>query len=787
MKFTFSALKKLIETDKTPLEVADTLINLGIEVESIHDQGAELAPFKIARIVDVTPHPDADRLQICLVDYGEKKSDPLQIVCGAPNARAGIKVVLALPGVIIPSTGDKIRKGRVRGVESAGMLCSSKELGLGEDHAGIIELDPTYEVGLSFASVVDTEVIFDISITPNRGDCFSVYGIARDLAAKGIGHLKEVSASPLDKAKESHELVKITSANCHAFGAVLIENVDNKPSPKWLQDYLKHAGMKSISALVDVTNFISHYYGRPLHVFDADKLSGSMIVRDAYKGETIKALDEITYTLTNQEIVVADQKNPQAIAGIMGGLHSGCQPSTTRVILEGAIFSPEAIMRSGQRLAIHSEARLRFERGVDANFTLNGISLAATMILELCGGSISKWQWLNPKPHQDAAISFNPDNYSKQTGCKANVQQGKNILTNLGMHVDDSDPENWKIIPPSWRHDITCQEDIIEEWLRISGYENLPVVSLPPAKSMVEQPNSYLLEKTARRVLTTIGYDEAITWSFTSEILAKEFSNSSFITLSNPLSQDQAIMRPCSVMSLHEVAMRNYDYGEEAGNYFEIGKSYLKTNESIYDEQPCITGLIYGMNHQRHWQKKQESVDFYRVKSDVLQLFEAWGLPTANLTWSITNAMWLHPGQGADVSLGKNIIAKLGILHPRLTKKTAMVGFEIYLDKLPPVKNKLRAKVVSEFPTVKRDFAFIVKPDFCADDLCRVIRRVDQNFIKDAYVFDNYIDPETKQRSVAVEVVMQSEKETLNEDMIKPLTVLILKVAHDKCGATLKI
>lgn len=785
MKFTYSSLLKLLKTTATPREISDALVDLGLEVESLDDARAQIEPFVLAKIIEAGPHPDADRLQVCTVDYGA--AEKLQIVCGAPNARKGIKVALALAGVIIPATGDKLKKGKVRGVESEGMMCSTRELNLGDDHDGIMELQTDLPLGTSLAEIIDAPIIFDVSITPNRGDCFSVYGIARDLAAKGIGTLNAVEIPALDQSKTCDDLVTITTDKCEAFGAVLIEGVTNAESPACIQNYLKNSGMKSISALVDVTNFINHYYGRPLHVFDADTLKGPLHVRDAKSGEKIKALDEETYDLIDSDVVVADDCAPQAIAGVMGGLDSGCQMSTTRVVLEGALFNPTAITRTGQRLNIHSDARTRFERGVDSQFTLPGIEKAVEMILKICGGSVTKWQWLEKKPYTSETIEFSPSLYEKRTGCTAQFSQGKAIFENLGMQVDDQNHELWKVQVPSWRHDLSCAEDLVEEWLRVAGYDHLPSTPLPAISTKIEHNLLYEQQKMARRILTIMGYDEAITWSFTSEEDAKSYGCDHLARIQNPLSLDQGVMRPSVVMSLIEVAKRNMAYGVDRGKIFEIGKSYTHPQEDNFKEANIVASLLYGMNHPRHWKQKQEKVDFYTIKANLLQTFDALGIPTANLTWQPFGDEWLHPGQSAQVSLGKNTLAKVGVMHPKLSGKVAMAAFEIYMDQLPPVKNKLSAKVVSEFPAVTRDFAFNVAQDFCGQTLCQTVSKVDQKLIKDVYIFDNYVDPQTSQRSVAVEVKLQSDTQTLSEEMITDIYMRIVASCEKVLGITLKL
>jgi len=804
MKFTLSWLKEHLDTDADAATIGERLTAIGLEVESITDPGAALKDFIVGEVVTAEKHPNADKLRLCSVSDGK---DTLQIVCGAPNARAGIKVVLARPGTTIPASGDVLKLGTIRGVESRGMMCSARELLLGEDHDGIIELKAGAKVGqgvvaaLVEAGLLANDPMFDVSITPNRGDAASVFGIARDLAASGLGTLKTEKVQPVAGKFPSPKKITLdfTPENkdaCPIFAGRLIRGVKNGAAPKWVQDRLKSVGMKSISALVDATNLVSQDRGRPLHVFDADKVTGGLQARMARDGEEVLALDEKTYVLDNQTIVIADDAHALSIAGIMGGMDSGSFENTVNVFIESAWFDPARIARAGRKQAIISDARYRFERGVDPQFVLPGLELCTQYILEWCGGEASDVVIAGALPHPHKPILFDPAFVESFGGIKIARERIIEILDDLGFVVEDHAPKEktLHVVPPSWRHDVDGPADLVEEVVRIHGLTDVPSVALA-RPSAVAQPvlsKSQRRSRTARRALAVRGFNETVSFSFIARDQAKLFGGGDDARqLSNPIASDLDALRPSILPSLLAAAARNAARGFADLQLFEIGAAF---DSGQPEAQKTIAAVIRTGGPERHWQKSGDASALFAVKADLLAALEA--ITGAPMTAPITQGApgWYHPGRSGTIAMGPKVIAQFGELHPKVLAafdlKVPAAGFEIFLDAIPDAKSKGKAKPLfapSPFQAIERDFAFVVDAKVAAGEIVKTVKLADRNLIESVTVFDVYEGKGVAegQKSVAVAVRIQPKDATLTDADIEALAQKIVAAAL-KLGATLR-
>jgi len=800
MKFTLSWLKEHLDTNADAATIGERLTSIGLEVESITDPGAALKDFIVGEVVTAEKHPNADKLRLCTVSDGK---DSLQIVCGAPNARAGIKVVLARPGTTIPASGDVLKLGTIRGVESRGMMCSARELLLGEDHDGIIELKAGAKVGapvvaaLVDAGLLANDPLFDVSITPNRGDAASVFGIARDLAASGLGKLKTDKVQPVQGKFPSPKKISLdfTPENkgaCPIFAGRLIRGVKNGPAPKWVQDRLKSVGMKSISALVDATNLISQDRGRPLHVFDADKLSGNLHARMAKDHEQVLALDEKTYVLDSETIVIADDSFARGIAGIMGGMDTGSFEDTKNVFLESAWFDPARIARAGRKQGIISDARYRFERGVDPQFVLPGLELCTQLILEWCGGEASDVVIAGALPPPHKPILFDPALVESFGGIKVARERIIDILEDLGFVVEDRGTLH--VVPPSWRHDVDGPADLVEEVVRIHGLADVPSVALNRT-SAVAAPvlsKSQRRTRTARRALAVRGFNECVTFSFIARDHAKLFGGGDEARqLSNPIASDLDALRPSVLPSLLAAAARNAARGFSTLQLFEIGAAF---DSGMPEAQKTVAAAIRTGNAERHWQKGGEASGLFAAKADLLAALEA--ITGAPMSAPITQGgpAWYHPGRSGTIAMGPKVIAQFGELHPKILAafdlKVPAAGFEIFLDAIPDTKSKGKAKPLfapSPYQAIERDFAFVVDAKLAAGDVVKAVKLADRNLIDTVTVFDIYEGkgvPEG-QKSVAVAVRIQPRDATLTDAEIEALAQKIVAAAL-KLGATLR-
>jgi len=800
MKFTLSWLKEHLDTDADAATIGTRLTAIGLEVESITDPGAALKDFIVGEVVTAEKHPNADKLRLCTVSDGK---DTLQIVCGAPNARAGIKVVLARPGTVIPASGDVLKLGTIRGVESRGMMCSARELLLGEDHDGIIELKTGVTVGapvvaaLVDAGLLANDPLFDVSITPNRGDAASVYGIARDLAASGLGTLKTDKVQPVagkfpSPKKISLDFAPEDKSACPIFAGRLIRGVKNGPAPKWVQDRLKSVGMKSISALVDATNLISQDRGRPLHVFDADKLSGNLHARMAKDHEQVLALDEKTYVLDNQTIVIADDSFARGIAGIMGGMDTGSFEDTKNVFIESAWFDPARIARAGRKQAIISDARYRFERGVDPQFVLPGLELCTRLILEWCGGEASDVVIAGALPPPHKPVLFDPALVARFGGINVRRERIIGILENLGFMVEDHGILH--VVPPSWRHDVDGPADLVEEVVRIHGLADVP--SVPLARiSAVAAPvlsKAQRRSRTARRALAVRGFNECVSFSFIARDHAKLFGGGDDARqLSNPIASDLDALRPSVLPSLLAAAARNAARGFANLQLFEIGAAF---DSGMPEAQKTVAAAIRTGNPERHWQKGGETSGLFAVKADLLAALEA--ITGAPMSAPITQGApgWYHPGRSGTIAMGPKVIAQFGELHPRVAAafdlKVPAAGFEIFLDAIPDAKSKGKAKPLfapSPYQAIERDFAFVVDAKLAAGEIVKAVKLADRNLIDIVSVFDVYEGKGVAEgkKSIAVAVRIQPKDATLTDAEIEALAQKIVAAAL-KLGATLR-
>lgn len=785
MKLTLNWLKEYIDTEATLDEITAKLTDIGLEVEEVSNPAAALKDFIIAEIKEVNDHPNADKLHILKVDTG---TEVLQIVCGAPNVHVGLKGVLARPGVIVPISGETLKVGKIRGVESFGMMCSARELKLGEDHNGILDLETDAPLGTSFAKVLGEDPLIDINVTPNRPDCFGVLGVARDLSAAGIGTFKDTAATPVKGSFPSPIKVNLSPSGCAIFTGRYIRGVKNCASPQWLQDRLNAVGLRPISALVDVTNYLNIGRCRPLHVFDATKIKGDIEVRYAKEGEKLITLDEKEHTLTADMTVIADAEEVLSLAGIMGGEKSGVSDDTTDVFLESAWFEPMNIAATGRALNIESDSRTRFERGVDAASAVPDNEIATRLILELCGGEASEIVIAGKEPHWQREITFRPQRVNELCGVDVSKAEAEKILTALGFTVNGD-----KVTPPSWRPDIEGEADLVEEVMRIYGYDKLPALSMISG----EMPKVLLTprqkkEISARRALAERGGFQAITWSFMSSEKAKLFGSKG-VMLGNPIASDLDEMRPSLLPNLIDAAKRNADRGYPNTALFEVGPQFTGAKPG---EQEAMASIVrMGKNHSRHWLDAEREADVFDVKEDAIAALAAIDAPISGLQVFRTAPSYYHPGRSGALCLGKNVLAYFGELHPNVLKamdvKERVVAAEVFLDKVPAkeLKNKNQKTVLmSAFQPLSRDFAFIMDTGIDAEKVLKTAKNVDKNLIADVQVFDLYEGERLGEgkKSLAIEVTIQPQEKTLTDAEIEDISARIVNAVKAATGAELR-
>jgi phenylalanyl-tRNA synthetase beta chain len=801
MKFTLSWLKDHLETDEPVEKLVDRLTMIGLEVEHLEDKTKLLAPFTIARVISAEKHPNADKLRLCMVDPGNGAA-PVQVVCGAPNARSGMISVFSPPGTFIPGKNITLSVNTIRGVESRGMLCSEAELQLSENHDGIMELPADAPVGKPYADWAGLgDPVFEINLTPNRQDCTGVHGIARDLAAAGMGKFKDPTIKPVKGEYASPVTVTVEDTTlCPGFALRLVRGVTNGPSPKWLRDRLTSIGLRPINALVDITNFMTYDRARPLHVFDAAKVKGNLVVRRARDGESLLALDGRTYALDGAMCVIADEAGVESLAGIMGGEASGCDETTTDVLIESALWNEINIAQTGRKLGINSDARYRFERGVDPAFMVPGLEMATRLVIEICGGTPSEKVVVGKTFGDDLIIDFPLSEVKRLAGIEVPLIEMRRILTHLGFMVAGNGPVV-KIAVPSWRSDVHGKADIVEEIVRIVGVDKVPMTPFDrgeaPRKPVLTPIQ--LRTRRAKRALAARGMVEAVTWSFIAKPAAKLFGGGApELALANPIASDLSDMRPSLLPGLIAAAQANADRGIGDAALFEVGQVFK--GDRPEDQWTAASGIRRGLAAAkgigRHWTGSAPA-DIFDVKADALAVLAAAGAPMQALQIVPSGAPWLHPGRSGSIQMGpQKVLGTFGEMHPRaleaLHADGPLMAFEVILERIPQAKQKpTRAKPLldlSAFQPVTRDFAFIVDRAVMAGDIVGVAKGVDRKLITDVTVFDVYqgkgIDEAKK--SIAIAVTMQPREKTMTDEEIDAVGAKIVAEVAKMTRGTLR-
>jgi phenylalanyl-tRNA synthetase beta chain len=806
MKFTLSWLKDHLDTDASLEAICETLTKIGLEVEGVDDPAAKLKGFTIAHVIEAKQHPDADRLRVCMVDTGA--GEPVQVVCGAPNARTGMKGVFSPVGTYIPGKDMTLGKGVIRGVESLGMLCSGAEMLLSDDHDGILDLPEDAPVGALYVEYAKlSDPVIEIGLTPNRPDATGVHGIARDLAAAGLGKLKDHAIRPsggkfpcpvsvtLDFADDEKHLAP-------AFALRMVRGVSNGASPDWMQKRLRAIGLRPINALVDITNYVTFDRGRPLHVFDAAKVAGNLVVRHAKPGEQVLALDGKTYELKTENVVIADDKGVESIAGIMGGEESGCDETTTDVLIESALWDPMNIARSGRDLGIITDARYRFERGIDPAFCVPGAELATHLVMDLCGGEPSELIVAGEVPKPSSSITFPLNEVERLTGLELPREEKIAILQGLGFTILGTGNEV-SVTVPSWRPDVEGKADLVEEIVRIAGVDRVVSVPLEREIASVPKPILTLLQRRksqARRALAAQGLVEAVNWSFISHDQATLFGGGKpELALANPIAADLSDMRPSLMPGLVSAAGRNADRGFADVGLFEAGQIFLGAGDK--DQRQAVgairAGTAKAQGSGRHWTGASKMVDVYDAKADALAMLSALGVAVQGMNVVAGGPSWLHPGRSGTMQFGpKNIIGHFGEIHPAILEAFdidgPICGFEIILDALPAPRakpTKVKPKLdLPELMRLERDFAFIVDRSVNASDILRAAQSVERSLLADINVFDIYEGtgiPEGK-KSVAISVTLQPRDKTLTDAEIEGISGKIVSEVTKKTGAALR-
>jgi len=798
MKFTLNWLKDHLETTASLTEIIDKLSMIGLEVEGVEDRAAALAPFTVAYVKEARPHPNADRLRVCTVDTG---SAEVQVVCGAPNARTGMKGVFAPVGSYVPGIDLTLKAGKIRGEESNGMLVSEREMGLSDEHEGIIDLPADTPLGASFAEVTGlNDPVIEIAITPNRGDCLGVRGIARDLVAAGLGRLKPLDAASrkgsfASPIKWRRDLPADRQDACPFVAGRYFRGVKNGPSPKWLQDRLRAIGLRPISALVDITNYVTFDLNRPLHVFDADKVKGDVVMRFAQAGAEILALDGNTYSLDADMVAIHDDVGPEGIGGVMGGEVSGCDLETTNVFLEVALFDPEMVARTARKLGILSDARYRFERGLDPQSAVWGVEVATRLILELCGGEASEVVTAGEIPPETRRVPLRPARVAELGGMAVAPARQAEILERLGFTVE-AGANGLTATPPSWRPDVESEACLVEEVMRIHGYDAIPEVDLPRDGYLprgVLTPGQRRVSK-ARTALAWRGMMEGVTFSFVSRRQAELFGGGAeALTLANPISADLDVMRPTPLANLGVAAARNADRGYGDVALFEVGPQYL--DDSPAGQSTVAVGLRCGAAEPRQWTGGARPADAFDAKGDAEAVLAACEAPVDNLQVTRDAPAWYHPGRSGVLRLGPKVLAQFGELHPRVLRALELrgpaVAFEVFLDLVPlprAGRQKRSLLELSPFQPVSRDFAFLVDEAVPAEKVLRAARGADKVLITEVALFDVYqgkgVEPGKK--SLAIAVTLQPREATLTDQQIDAVAEKVVAQVTAATGGSLR-
>jgi phenylalanyl-tRNA synthetase beta chain len=794
MKFTLSWLKDYLDTSATVDEIADGLVGVGLEVEEISNGAATLKDFTVAYVRKAEKHPNADKLRLCEV---ETKDGVKQVVCGAPNARTGMRAIIALPGVVIPHNGTVFAPATIRGQESQAMLCSERELLLSEEHDGIIDVAGDWPVGTPAATALGLDdPMFYVKVTANRPDALGIYGIARDLAAKGLGTLKPLDATPVKgtfKSSINVTLDFVDTKPCPLFIGRYIKGIKNGPSPDWMQKRLRAIGLRPISTLVDITNYITMAYGRPLHVFDADKVTGDIHARLAKDGETIATLDNKTYTLTSEMTVIADDAHAEGIAGIIGGTASSCSDTTRNVFLEAAYFDPTRTAATGRKLGIHSDARYRFERGIDPGFVETGAEIATQMILDLCGGEVSELVIAGKPPLLNRKVTLRKSRVKDLGGLNAPWADQLNVLRKLGFIVTEA-AGGASAQVPSWRPDINGEADLVEEICRIIGLENIPFTAMSRPNDIARAVLTPLQRRmlAARRNLAQRGFNEAVTYAFLPESHAKLFGGGQpELKLANAISSELTDMRPSLLPNLLAAASRNMARGFSDFAISEVGHAYA--GDKPENETLRAAGIRQGEAATRGWLKGERKVDAFDAKADALAVLDACGMAAASLQVVQQAPTWFHPGRSGTIQMGpQNKLAFFGEIHPKILRemdvKGPIVAFEIILNAVPAPKQKGTAKaalVLADLLPVERDFAFVIDDKVQAAELIKAARGVDKMLITEASVFDVFKLPDGK-TSLAVAVTLQPKGKTMTDEEIEAISAKIVAAVSKTTGAVLR-
>lgn len=800
MKLTLSWLKDHLESEATLAEVVERLTMIGLEVEAVDDRAA-FQPFVIARVISAEPHPQADRLRVLMVDTGDGK--PVQVVCGAPNARAGLVGAFAAPGAYIPGIDTTLAVGVIRGVESRGMMCSERELQLSDEHSGIIDLPADAPVGTSFADYAGlSDPVLEINLTPNRPDATGVRGIARDLAAAGLGTLKPLKITAPNGGFDCPVAVQIeTPELCPAFGLTLVRGVNNGPSPAWMQRRLRAIGLRPISALVDITNYVTYDLGRPLHVFDADKVKGGLVVRRARAGESLLALDGKTHALAETMCVIADDNGVESLSGIMGGEHSGCTADSKNVLVESALWAPLNIARTGRELGIQSDARYRFERGIDPAFMAPGLDHAVNLVLQLCGGAPSRPCIAGAVPVAEKIVDFPFAETERLTGVEVGAEEASAILSRLGFSVGRKGARA-EVAVPSWRPDIEGKADLVEEIMRIRGVNEIAPRPLPAAAAVKGRilTTGQLRSRNARRALAARGMLEAVTWSFIPAAHAGAFGGGQAqLKLANPIAAEMSDMRPSLLPGLIAAAQRNADRGVGDVALFEVANVY--GGDQPADQKRIAAGIrratATAEGGGRHWRSPARPVDAFDAKADALAALAACGLDAEKLQIAGGAPAWYHPGRSGTIRQGpKTVLAAFGELHPATLETLAadgpLAGFEAFLDEIPEARRKpTRTKPrldLSPLQAVRRDFAFVVDAKTEAAALVRAAQGADKKLVAGVNVFDVFAGAALGEgkKSLAIEVTLQPVDKTLTEAEIEAACRRIVEAVGKATGGALR-
>ena len=801
MKITTAWLKDHLDTKLSENQIIDKLTDIGLEVEGVDSQSGELDEFIIAKILKAEKHPDADRLRVCDVDIGS--DEPVKVVCGAPNAKEGLLTIYAPPGAVVPKSQMKLVVSKIRGVTSYGMLCSESELNLSNESDGIAELLPEKydkKIGENYFPKKNLNVI-DISITPNRADCLGVKGIARDLAAAGAGVLINKKEKKLDKKNKQTISVKIENEKnqaCVSFGSCLIKGVKNTESPEWLKDKIISLGQKPISAIVDITNYVMFDLNRPLHAYDVDKIDKGIIIRNSKKGETFEALDNKEYKLEDEMCVISDASGVLGLGGIIGGTKTGTELDTKNVLIESAYFDPRSIRKSSKLLNIDTDAKFRFERGIDPLSIDQGLERAASLIQEICGGEVSEFDIQKNEEVKNKSLKFDPSLFEKITGFNIDTKEMITILDNIGFEIKEN-KGLLDLVIPSWRPDISQEVDVVEELVRIKGYDQIKIIEPEKVRKKQTLNLKQRLFHFLQRSIASKGYLEAITWSFTDSKINQLFiENNKEIKIINPISSDLNVLRSSIFSNLIIHLNKNLGRGFKDLSFFEIGPTFLGSEPG--EQQTVATGLKSGKLARQSWLEKERLVDVFDVKSDVIKSLVEAGYNKDKLYIDDETPSYYHPGKSGRIFLNKGkekVVAYFGDIHPGILKKLdikieALVGFEIFLDNLKQPKKSLKNQKTqykySDFQKSERDFAFVLDKNFKVQELIEIISNVDKELIKSVKVFDVYEGaniPEDK-KSIALNVVVQSLEKTLTEDDLNKINQLIISAVESKTGAKIR-